>query len=204
MAHEQDVDPEPDASSAAARTPHKDARVSTQQISGNVSCNHDRGRFGRCSTFQELPAKNTVTLADQSILWGPGGRAERLGILTEFTWSCVRGCRARMDGAERMDAKARRGRSRRLQCRRWRRERTARRDAGSNPRVCVFCSHLLPDGLLGCGFPLQTNTTVTRRHWIRMRGCDGKDTFPSSLVSIGCAAPIVQTQFAEYGQLVPR
>ena len=28
-----------------------------------------------------------------------------MGILTEFTWSGVGGCRARMDGAERMDAK---------------------------------------------------------------------------------------------------
>ena len=27
-----------------------------------------------------------------------------MGILTKFTWSCVSGCRAWMDGAKRMDA----------------------------------------------------------------------------------------------------
>ena len=51
--------------------------------------------------------KKNNTLAELSNVRGLGGRAERLGhcILTEFTWSGVSGCRAWMDGAERMDAK---------------------------------------------------------------------------------------------------
>ena len=116
---------------------------------------------------------------------------------------------SRLDGRRREDGcTARKGRSRRLLGRRWRREGNARRGAGSKPRVCVFCSQLLPDGLslssflglIGCGFPLQTNTTVTRLHWIRMRDRDGTDTF-RLLVSSGGAAPIVQTQFANMGSL---
>ena len=52
------------------------------------------------------------------------------------------------DGRRREDGcKARRGCSRRLQSRRWRREGTSRRCAPSNPWICVFGSHLLPDGL---------------------------------------------------------
>ena len=49
--------------------------------------------------------KKNNTLAEQSNVHGLEGMAERLGILTEFTWSGVSGCRACMDGAERMDAK---------------------------------------------------------------------------------------------------
>ena len=50
--------------------------------------------------------KKNNTLAEQSNVRGLGGRrAERLGILSEFTWCGVSGCRAWMDGAERMDAK---------------------------------------------------------------------------------------------------
>ena len=68
---------------------------------------------------------------------------------------------------------------------RWRREGTALRGAGSNPRVCVFCSHLLPDGLslsfflglVGFGSPLQAKTTITKRDGIRIGDRDGKDTF---------------------------
>ena len=39
-------------------------------------------------------------------------------------------------------------------------------------------------GLIGCGFPLQTNTTVTRRHWMRMLDRDGKDIFRLSRAAI--------------------
>ena len=51
--------------------------------------------------------KKNNTLAELSNVRGLGGRVERLGhcTLTEFTWSGVSGCRAWMDGAERMDAK---------------------------------------------------------------------------------------------------
>ena len=70
----------------------------------NVLCNHDRGHFGCCSATNRRFKKNS-TLAEQSNLRGLGGSEERLGILTKFTWSCVSGCRAWMDGAERMDAK---------------------------------------------------------------------------------------------------
>ena len=49
--------------------------------------------------------KKNNTLAEQSKVRGLEGMEVRLGILTEFTWSGVSGCRAWMDGAERMDAK---------------------------------------------------------------------------------------------------
>ena len=108
MAHEQDVGLEPDASSAARGCC---GRRMIRGMKMRASA-HNRSReifraimIGVSSAAVRRFNKKNITLAEQSNVRGLGGRAERLNILTEFTWSGVSGCRAWMDGAERMDAK---------------------------------------------------------------------------------------------------
>ena len=92
MAHEQDVGPEPYASLAARGccAARMKMRASAHNRSREMFC---AIMIGVASVAVRRFNKKNNMLAEQS------------NALTEFTWSRVSGCRAWMDGAERMDAK---------------------------------------------------------------------------------------------------
>ena len=84
VAHKQDVGPEPDASSAA-----RGCYAGAMKMRASA---HNRSRemfsaimIGVASAAVLRFNKKSNTLVEQSNVRGLGGRAERLGILTEFT-----------------------------------------------------------------------------------------------------------------------
>ena len=144
------------------------------------------GRFCSCWAFQEKQhAGCAVQSARAQREGGEVGYSHRIHV-ERYERLSRRDGRCREDGC-----KARRGRSRRLRGRRLLLERTARVATDRASGLCFLLSfvagrpfaELFPRSI-GCCFPLQTNTTVTRRHWRRMCDSDGEDTFRLSRAAV--------------------